>query len=263
VSVQDCELKVRKYLKDKGLHKEIPESRVQEMARFVEMAAVQAQTPAELSFALQQMVEETQARWRQKNQLMNEQIIVQRERALDSLKKNREQWKANIAEGGKGDPKKMGYEAFRSWVLGGSLRPGVESNLSVEKIRNSVEGQIRDVFNRGMEPIKDVVASGKLDREILQELDALYRGTKEMQSGSQVALQAAKVIKATQDKIFHSRTRIETSGPHRPCALTGRNRFPTRPRKRSSRSSLTSTTGSSMGLLARSSMTQPRISTSP
>lgn len=202
MSVQDCELKVRKYLKDKGLHKEIPESRVQEMARFVEMAAVQAQTPAELSFALQQMVEETQARWRQKNQLMNEQIIVQRERALDSLKKNREQWKANIAEGGKGDPKKMGYEAFRSWVLGGSLRPGVESNLSVEKIRNSVEGQIRDVFNRGMEPIKDVVASGKLDREILQELDALYRGTKEMQSGSQVALQAAKVIKATQDKIF-------------------------------------------------------------
>jgi hypothetical protein len=202
MTVQNCLIKVKDFVKKQGLDKTIPEKRLQEMARQIEAAGGDALTPADLGAKLKNLVENEEKRWQAKQQAMNAMILLTREKAVQSVAENRELFKKAIADGRLGNPEKMAVEALRVWTEGGSLRPGKGTNLSVEKMSSAIEGQLRDIFNRGMEPIKDVLASGQLDREILQELDAMDRGLPEMQSGSEMALQAAKVIKATRDKIF-------------------------------------------------------------
>lgn len=202
MSIQNCYIKTKKYLKDVGLDKNISEGRLREMVRQLEVAGADAMTPAEFASKIQDYIESEQKRWYAKKQAQTAIILAKRELALKSITENFTDWKAS-AEGQKfGKPDGMAVEAFRAWLQGGALRPGIDSNLSVEKMGNGIRSQLRDIFNQAVIGVKDVAASGAIDRDTIQELDALDRAQPLGQSGNQAALEYAKAIKAVRDKIF-------------------------------------------------------------
>lgn len=208
MSIPKCFEKLKKYVSDSGLDERVPESRLREFARQLEVAGADALTPAEFASKAQNLIDNEMERWYAKKHAETVMVLAKREQALSSILENTQTFKQQIAEGKSGvlfktdKPEQMATEAMRSWLEGGSLRPGFESNLSVEKMGKAIQGNLRDFFNEAVKGVKEAAASGAIDRDTFQELDALDRKLPLMQSGNQAALEYAKAIKGTRDKIF-------------------------------------------------------------
>ena len=105
--------------------------------------------------------------------------------------------------------KKLGLtdtEYARAVMEGGALKSGDGTNIDPMDIENSMMAQFLDVYGQ-LNEFKAEIESGKLDREIFQELDALQTGQKSGASQIESASRAAKIIKAAQDLAFEEKLR--------------------------------------------------------
>lgn len=182
----DCYTRLKEHVEKAGL--EIPEARLREMAVSLEAVRANVKTPAEFALSAQRMIEEDWTRSLAKKRAADAITLATREKAVRVV--TDQSAGTSIAEN------------MRSWLEGGSLKPGDSVNLDVRRMQHAVEADLRRTFRRGMEPYKDIAAHGSMDREVYQELWSLQKGLPVGQSGSQVASEIAKVVQGLQNQIF-------------------------------------------------------------
>ena len=144
----------------------------------IEAAGGDALTPSDLSKKLKTMISGELARTAAKVQAEKVMFLGKREQLVDNVMSNIEKWKNDIAGGQKGNQKEMAKEALRVAIEGGSLRPGEGTNRSLPLVASGVEQHLRGIFREalnGVDGLKEAAASGALDRDMFQELDALVK----------------------------------------------------------------------------------------
>lgn len=100
--------------------------------------------------------------------------------------------------GGKGE-----VENLLNWHTGGAIKPGENGRKRISSLSATVSSQLRDFWNQGIEPYKDLVKSNLLVDEIFQERWAIQKGLEIGKSGSKEAVEIAKVLNASNQKAFN------------------------------------------------------------
>lgn len=202
MSLESCVLKAKQWL-DENKKIKIPVGRLNEFARILNEAGGDALTPAEISAKMTDAVENFAKRTHAKFQAQLAHDLLVSENIVKQTLENRAKWIEKS-----GDSSKMGIEAFRAVIEGGSLRPGEGSNLSILKMSGSLERRFLSVLENALGNNRDIAMSGAIDKDILQELHALDNQMPLMQTQNQAALDIAKAYKAVRDDIFSRKQAI-------------------------------------------------------
>lgn len=211
MSIASCLVKLKDFVAKSDQLKGVSKERLDYFAQ--KLDAIQADTlnPSQFNVRAQEFIDGDLSREAAQRKAAKAMEMYTRERAIQNIKDNTAQWKTDIQGGQAGKAHQMPFEAMRSWIQGGSLRQGQSSNISMDVIRDSVKAEYQGVFNQALAEVpglKDVFASESNYKDTLLELGAINKKTQGMQTGNEMARQAAKVLKTVKDYIFKNQQAV-------------------------------------------------------
>ncbi len=208
MSLETCFERVKKWTEDSGLKDNFSTARLKQFARMLEAAGSDALTPAQFAAKAQALIEEDTARFYAKVKTANAMAMLKTKVAFDTWKENTANWKEDISSTNGfidkkfyGDKSQMPGEAFRAWLQGGSVRPGLETNLDTSKMAESIAADIRSEAREALAPFYKEAQHGALDSEMWQAKEAIVKKLP-MPQVSENALSFAKAMQQIQDKIL-------------------------------------------------------------
>lgn len=208
MSLLNCLIKIKNYVKESGLSENISNTRIEYFAKRLEAISADSLTPTEFNKKAKALITETMARESAQQRASTAQSIYRREMNLRDLQANTEKW----ASDKKGPSSKDApTEAFRVLQQGGSLIPGQGTNMSTPVMADSIRKDLLRLFNSALDKIqglKDAAQSGALDKDALIELASIDNKTEGMTTKNTAAREYAKVLKIVRDRILERKQAI-------------------------------------------------------
>lgn len=182
-----CFHRIREHVEKNGLN--IPYERLKDFAYLLDREKADSLTNAEFIDRANELINEHLQRASAKVRAANALILAKRQAVME-----------RVMDTSKGSHL---WENIAYWVGGGSNRPGWDTNRDPKKVAATIKADLLRLFRRTMEPIKDAVANGALDRETYKELWAIDQLEPLGKSGSSIALEQAKGIQDVNNQIFN------------------------------------------------------------
>jgi hypothetical protein len=206
MSVQDCKEKMKEYLKESGLSRKINANRIDEWANEITKKGEGVLTKAEFAQSMAKMVDEELARTQLKDKAAKAAMLRVATDSVTNATDNIAKWKEDYEGGKRGvlfkdNPLNIPFEASRTWIQGGSIRAGFETNLSPSVLRARAYDSYMGLFRAGIKDIVTETASGKMDKEFFRAVHAIDNDTG--RGGlDPIGEKYAKAFIAVRDKIF-------------------------------------------------------------
>lgn len=181
----DCFEKMKAHVKESGIP--VTDKRLREFSHQLKRLQERSMSQAEFRAAAEDLADNFTRQAYEAKQAADLVHLAKREKALRVVLQASDTPAKNLA----------------SWIDGGALKAGDSTNLDVQNMRDTVEGDLRKIWRRGIEPHKKIASHGALDREIYQELDAIQKGKAPGESGSAIAQDIAKVMQATLNQVYN------------------------------------------------------------
>lgn len=187
MSFNDCLTKAKDFLEKSGL--EISEGRLKELAHQLNDAQANSMTRAEFSVRAQEIIDKDNEKFSAAIRAKNAMFIAKREEAVANILDN----KSNLGT----------VESVKAWLGSYGVKPGEATNLDPSKMREAIKADILGTWRQELTPeLQKVAQNGILNKETYQELWAIDKGLPLGESHSNHALEIAKAVKATLNKIF-------------------------------------------------------------
>lgn len=181
-----CFQRIKDHVEKNGLN--IPFERLKEFAHLLDQQKADSLTNAEFLEKANALINDHLRRTAAKTRAANAMILAKRQAVMTKV--------MDTSSG------THVWENMRYWIGGGSIKPGWDTNRDPKVVARTIQADLLKLFNRGLDPIKEVVASGAIDREVYQEIWNIDQVQKPGTSGSKQAVEMAKVIQGLNNQIF-------------------------------------------------------------
>lgn len=189
-----CETRVAKWAQDNNLN--IPRDVIRQMGRMIDEAKAKGLSDDEFTAKVDELYTEHIEEYLLGRQLNELRALEIRETAVEGIK-----------QADRSKPEGL-YEAVRAWINGGGIRGFLGSNRDIRDMRGAVQSEFMNFWKKSIGTLEKIVKTGGLDREIFQELYAIRHGLTPGESGSKMAVQAARAIHDLQKLIFSKKQKF-------------------------------------------------------
>ncbi len=217
MSIEDCLGKVKRFVKDSGLEKEINGERIENLASQMHEAGYSGGTYTKAQFysKVQDFIDVGNAHNQAMIRTANAMNKVREESLFRELTTNYKGYKAQIEKGLKvsktmnffghlNSPERMALEASRVMIQGGGIRPGINTKLDPLDASKSIETMLMNRVHTALD-----MGNAHLDSKIPQNLhdfhmetSAITDGTRRGLTKNKAAEEMAKVLVDFEAKAF-------------------------------------------------------------
>lgn len=201
MSFEHCLVKLKEFLKEQGLEKEVRADRVARFAQQLELASAESLTPAEFGVKVNDLIAAEELKINKASQLQELIYLNHKHKTLENLGQTVE-----LRSPENKNSAKAWFGALRDFIQGGGIEKSIGGNLDKIEMARAFESKLRRKVRLGIDDIKEKAYSGVLDKDAWFIVDALDKGLPLDNFKNKVeALKLAHVLKAWRDDILKAR----------------------------------------------------------